>query len=723
MTTTEDNPELQLAWQIIERTDTNLFLTGKAGTGKTTFLRRLKELSPKRMVVVAPTGIAAINARGVTIHSFFQLPLAPYVPGGTFNSQQQHYRLRKQKIDLLRSLDLLVIDEISMVRADLLDAVDAVLRQYRRSEAPFGGVQMLMIGDLQQLSPVVKDDERQLLSQYYDTLYFFGSHALCQTDYATVELKTVYRQTDRHFLDILNRVRENRVDQPTLDELNRRYIPDFRPGQDASYIRLTTHNQQAQRINQDRLQELPGREFAFKAHVEDDFPEYAYPTDETVTLKEGAQVMFVKNDPNHRYYNGMIGDVCRLTDQGFCVRSKDTDEEIAVTTEEWANCKYELDQQTKEITEVVEGVFKQYPVKLAWAITIHKSQGLTFDHAIIDVEHSFAHGQAYVALSRCKTLEGLVLSRPINRQAIICDGRVRQFTDQLGQRVPSPDKLQQLQRQYFLRLLTELFTFNDISTSLYTVARLLTEHFSATHPMAERQMKQEVQLFHQAVTSVAATFHNQYCRMVAQAPQPDTDPQIADRISKGSAYFLTKLRPLQTVVRQTVVKSGNKDINKRWTEQTLRLKQALGLKIGLLTEVAANGFSVTGYLKRKAIIMLGAEEVGKPSRTATTDPKPKIKRIPTRELSYKMFREGKTADQIARERSLTVNTVLNHLAHYVGQGDIRAEELVSKEHIERIKDFLRGKNPEELSYREIRDGIGQDISYAEIQIVTEDLND
>lgn len=720
-TASENNPELQLAWQIIEQTDTNLFLTGKAGTGKTTFLRKLKELSPKRMVVVAPTGIAAINAHGVTIHSFFQLPLAPYVPDTTFNSKQQQYKLRKQKIDIIRSLDLLVIDEISMVRADLLDAVDSVLRQYRHNEAPFGGVQMLMIGDLQQLSPVVKEDEQSLLGQYYDTLYFFGSHALQQTDYATVELKTVYRQNDKRFLDILNKVRENRVDEQTLSLLNQRYVPDFEPGNGDNYIRLTTHNFQAQQINNERLAQLPGRSLSFTAKIEDEFPEYSYPTDAVITLKEGAQVMFVKNDPsgNHRYYNGMIGEVCHLNDKGFYVRSKDTNEEIEVTPEEWTNCKYELDKETKEITEVVEGVFKQYPVKLAWAITIHKSQGLTFEHAIIDVGSSFAHGQTYVALSRCKTLEGMILSHPISQSAIICDRNIKLFTDTLPQHTPSTEKLGMLKQQFFMKTLSELFSFNDISSALYTVRRILAEHFINTHPTATKQMQQEELLLRKSVTDVANSFYKQYSQMVAQSEDYETDERLAERIHKGAQYFMERLRPLQSTVRQTVVKSGNKELNRRWAENCLRLKQALGLKIGLLSYIAANGFSVEKYLKQKAFIMLSGEEPQKQARAPKVEAKPKIKRIPTKEVSFKMFKEGKTVDQIAKERNLVAGTILGHLAQYIESGDIRVDQLVSREHINRILDYIKGKNMEDLSYKDIHDGLGHDIDYAEIRIVTE----
>ncbi len=393
----EQNSELALAWQFIENTGTHLFLTGKAGTGKTTFLRKLKRESPKRMVVIAPTGIAAINAGGVTIHSFFQIPFAPYVPESSFSTNGQatyRFRFGKEKINIIRSMDLLVIDEISMVRADLLDAVDEMLRRYRDRHKPFGGVQLLMIGDLQQLAPVVKDEEWQMLKKYYDTPYFFSSRALKQTEYCTIELKTVYRQSDRAFLDLLNRIRENHCDPQVLEALNRRYLPDFQPRKEEGYIRLVTHNYQAQRINNYELEQLPGRSYAFRATIDGKFPEYSYPTDELLELKKGAQVMFVKNDSSgeHRYYNGMIGEVTDLSADSIEVRAKDSTATFLLQEEEWANAKYVLDEESKEIVEDIEGTFRQFPLKLAWAITIHKSQGLTFERAIIDASSSFAHG-------------------------------------------------------------------------------------------------------------------------------------------------------------------------------------------------------------------------------------------------------------------------------------------------------------------------------------------
>ena len=350
----ENNPELALAWQFIENTGTHLFLTGKAGTGKTTFLRRLKAESPKRMIVLAPTGIAAINAGGVTIHSFFQLPFAPYVPESSFTTNgaaQYRFRFGKEKINIIRSIDLLVIDEISMVRADLLDAIDAVLKRYRDRNKPFGGVQLLMIGDLQQLSPVVKDEEWQMLGKYYDTPYFFSSQALKQTEYCTLELKTVYRQSDGMFLELLNRIRENRCDGKVLETLNRHYIPDFEPRKEEGYIRLVTHNYQAQRVNDHELEQLPGRSYTFRATIDGKFPEYSYPTDEVLELKRGAQIMFVKNDTSgeHRYFNGMIGEVTNVTPSCIEVRSKDSETPFTVQEEEWTNAKYVLDEEMKEI--------------------------------------------------------------------------------------------------------------------------------------------------------------------------------------------------------------------------------------------------------------------------------------------------------------------------------------------------------------------------------------
>lgn len=563
----EQNSELALAWQFIENTGTHLFLTGKAGTGKTTFLRRLKQESPKRMVVLAPTGIAAINAGGVTIHSFFQIPFAPYVPESSFSTNATYrFRFGKEKINIIRSMDLLVIDEISMVRADLLDAVDEMLRRYRDHHKPFGGVQLLMIGDLQQLAPVVKEEEWQMLKKYYDTPYFFSSLALKQTEYCTIELKTVYRQNDGVFLDLLNRIRENHCDSQVLEALNRRCLPGFQPRKEEGYIRLVTHNYQAQLINNYELEQLPGRSYAFRATIDGKFPEYSYPTDEVLELKKGAQVMFVKNDSSgeHRYYNGMIGEVTAVSASSIEVRAKDSGEDFLLQEEEWANAKYVLDEESKEIVEDIEGTFRQFPLKLAWAITIHKSQGLTFERAIIDASSSFAHGQTYVALSRCKTLEGLVLSAPLSARAVISDREVDRFTETARRNEPDEQRFHSLQRAYFHELLTGLFDFQPLEQVLQHYVRLIDEHLYKLYPNQLTAYKEEMERFREKVIKVAQKFGMQYNRLIDAAQNYATDKTLQERIVAGAKYFKKEMEPQYlALIGDHVLATDNKELKKQ----------------------------------------------------------------------------------------------------------------------------------------------------------------
>ena len=611
----EQNPESALAWQFIESTGTHLFLTGKAGTGKTTFLRKLKQESPKRMVVVAPTGIAAINAGGVTIHSFFQIPFAPYVPESSFSTNgKASYRFRfgKEKINIIRSMDLLVIDEISMVRADLLDAVDEMLRRYRDPYKPFGGVQLLMIGDLQQLAPVVKDEEWQMLSKYYDTPYFFSSRALKQTEYCTIELKTVYRQNDGDFLELLNRIRENHCDPQVLETLNRRYIPGFQPRKEEGYIRLVTHNYQAQRINSYELEQLPGRTYAFRATVEGKFPEYSYPTDEVLELKEGAQVMFVKNDSSgeHRYYNGMIGEVTSVSAQSIEVRAKDSGDTFLLQEEEWANAKYVLDEESREIVEDIEGTFRQFPLKLAWAITIHKSQGLTFERAIIDASASFAHGQTYVALSRCKTLEGLVLSAPLSAKAVISDRAVDRFTEEARRNEPDENRFHSLQRAYFHGLLSELFDFLPLAQALQRYVRLVDEHLYKLYPKQLAAYKEAVERFREKVVKVAQRFGIQYNRLIDAAQDYAADETLQERIVAGAGYFKDEMALLYPVlIGPRALATDNKVLKKQLNAAKEELNTLFLLKDGLLAYITEHGFRTAGYLKRKAILSIGEHAV------------------------------------------------------------------------------------------------------------------
>lgn len=606
----ETNPELQLAWQFIENTGTHLFLTGKAGTGKTTFLRRLREHTPKRMVVLAPTGIAAINAGGVTIHSFFQISLAPFVPETTLNSTQSHYRFSKEKRNIIRSMDLLVIDEISMVRADLLDAVDRVLRRHRNREKPFGGVQLLMIGDLQQLAPVVKEDEWELLKKYYNTPYFFASRALRETQYMTIELKKVYRQSDTFFLSLLNKIRENKADDEVLNELNCRYQAGFLPPKEEGYIRLTTHNFQAQKVNDRELASLPGRAFSFRAQVEGTFPEYSYPTDEVLTIKEGAQVMFLKNDAasEKRYYNGMIGEVVTVNEAGIFVRGKDNSHEFQLLREEWGNYKYVLNEGTKEITEEIEGVFRQYPIRLAWAITIHKSQGLTFERAIIDARNSFAHGQTYVALSRCKTLEGMVLESPLRREAIISDSVVDDFTKRMEENEPGTSQLHDMQKAYFLDLLSDLFNFYALEQAFKRLLRLIDEELYKLYPKQLAEYKALVPQVKEKIVEVSLRFRNQYTRLIGENKDYADHAELQQRIRSGAGYFRKELEPIRALFEKTNLPLDNKELNKLLQERLHALDYALWMKESLLDFMSGNVFTITEYLKQKAKAMLNFED-------------------------------------------------------------------------------------------------------------------
>lgn len=431
--TERGNFELDVARFIVEKTDMSLFLTGKAGTGKTTFLREVVRYTKKKSIVLAPTGIAAVNAGAMTIHSFFQFGLGPFVQGVI--EPKSDFRINKSKLELIRHLQLLIIDEVSMVRADLMDHIDVELRRIRRNSKPFGGVQLLMIGDLQQLPPIAHGGEDELLRQYYKTLYFFSSSALKSMKYSCIELKNVYRQTDRHFIDILNHARNCTLTSQDISDLNARYIPGFSPKPEDGYIRLMTHNRQVDYVNETEMEKLDSKPYTFVAAVTGTFPEESYPTANSLTLKKGAQVMFIKNDPERRFINGTLGEVKSIDKNSIAVRLAESGTVIDVEPMEWQNIRYQFDEESKEISSKQIGRFKQYPLKAAWAITVHKSQGLTFDKAIIDVHAAFSPGQAYVALSRCRTLDGLVLSSPVSASVFMKDNAVDAYMNYISRPV------------------------------------------------------------------------------------------------------------------------------------------------------------------------------------------------------------------------------------------------------------------------------------------------
>ncbi len=566
------------------------------------------------MAVVAPTGVAAINARGVTIHSFFQLPFGPVL--GEFKPEQM--RFSKEKINIIKSLDLLVIDEISMVRADLLDGIDTVLRRFRDRSKPFGGVQLLMIGDLQQLAPVAKDQEWELLKPYYDTIYFFSSRALRETSFVGIELLEVFRQQDNHFISILNQVRENRLDDETLAALNRRYIAGFQPKDEDGYITLCTHNAQAQRINESKLRSLKTKEHTFTATVKGNFPEYSYPTDFELTLKEGAQVMFVKNDPSREklFYNGKIGQIVEITEDGILVQCPDEELPIAVTPLTWENVKYTLDADTKAITENIEGEFTQFPLKLAWAITIHKSQGLTFEKAVISAEASFAHGQVYVALSRCKTLEGMVLSAPIRRDNILNDHTVRGFSQYIEQNRPDREQLNTARIAYQHELLRDMFSFRNLQNRLSYVLRIIDEN-KGSFPDFMHKLFDGMALQTQ-ITGVADKFLQQIASLLPAEPDVEKNAQLQQRIAKASQYFLEKIEAVIAVPLDKIdLDIDNKAVKKQLTDAVSRLAEELRVKNDSLA-ASLEGFSLAGLQNAKALAMIEKEKKKEKKKAAET---------------------------------------------------------------------------------------------------------
>ena len=611
------NSQLQLAFDFMQYTNKNLFLTGKAGTGKTTFLHNFKQLSFKRMIVVAPTGVAAINAGGVTIHSFFQLPFGPYIPKENNDSQVEEktfiQKFSREKINIIKSLDLLIIDEISMVRADLLDGIDEILRRYKDHNKPFGGIQLLMIGDLHQLAPVVKENEWEILKQFYDTYFFFGSKALQKTQYVSIELKHIFRQSDRLFIDLLAKVRENKLDEETLHELNKRYIPDFAKSSTEGYIMLTTHNHQAQTINESKLNKLKGELITYNATIQSEFPEYLYPTRFDLMLKIGAQVMFVKNDSSHekRYFNGKIGTIINFENETIIVKCPDDLSSIVVGSEEWKNVKYEIDGETKEIKETVIGTFTQYPLKLAWAITIHKSQGLTFDKAIVDANAAFAHGQVYVALSRCRTFEGLVLSTPITKNCIKKNSAIATITREIEQNQPGQQLLENSKNSYQQLLLMELFDFKAIQRQLYYLVKIAKEYLGSIDKNLLVEIEKIIASVKFDLSEVSEKFMNQLQQLLMQNKNIETNEMIQDRVKKASIYFSEKTESiLWKKFSELQIESDNKSVRKSANEAIDRLREGIHIKLSCLKS-CQSGFVTKDYLSVRAKASLDKTETKK----------------------------------------------------------------------------------------------------------------
>ncbi len=719
----ENNRELQTAWEFVEKTGKSVFLTGKAGTGKTTFLRSVVQNSRKRVVVVAPTGIAAINAGGATIHSFFQLPLHPWVPGMKVESK---FAFSKEKRSIIKTIDLLIIDEISMVRADLLDAVDSVLRRFRNRSKPFGGVQLLMIGDLQQLSPVLTDEDMQFLSQYYPSPYFFGSRALSRIDYVTIELKEVYRQQDEDFISILNSVRCGRPTPEAIKALNARHEPGFIPSPDEGYIRLTTHNRIADSYNEQQLACIDEPVHTFDAVVEGNFPELSYPTESRLELKVGAQVMFIRNDPSaeKRYFNGKIGVVTDFYEEFIIVRCPDDEESIAVEPIEWENCKYVINEQTQEIDTEVQGVFRQYPLRLAWAITIHKSQGLTFDKAIIDAAFAFASGQVYVALSRCRTLGGLVLASPIRQDAIITDRRVDDYIGgQEAATLQSVSRLEDIKQEYYKELLGELFDFKELAGLQKRMLGISAEFPSGTVVGLAQRHNDILNALNSKVVPVGVKWQ----LLILQKPYSEvSSEEFSERIRKGCEYFLSGLNEIygEFLDKTKNIKAENKELVKRYNNVWNDLNAELTSLQLLLKAMSEAVFSTDSYLRERQKAVYEASgfvprELKTPKKSKTAK-QPKEKKEDTKVITFRLYKQGLSIDKIAKERDLHRRTIIGHLAHYVAKGMLSVDEFVPSSRIDAIREViseigtLKGLSA-------IREACPSDVTYEDITLVIASL--
>lgn len=593
----ELNEIFELAYRFVTETNENIFLTGKAGTGKTTFLKYLTKNCAKNIIIAAPTGVAAINAGGVTLHSLFQLPFHPFLP--TAGSRQQllgRVRYNRQRQQLLRKMDLLIIDEISMVRCDVLDAIDTILRSIRRNhQLPFGGVQLLYIGDLFQLPPVTQAAEWSIMNEYYDSAFFFDSHVIKEQSPLLIELDKIYRQKDDSFVRLLNKVRSNTMDADDFEDLNMRHVPGFLPDRDDKYITLTTHNNQADQINQQQLYRLNTPAFTYQAVIEKDFPENMYPAEAGLELKEGAQVMFLKNDVRKRYFNGKIGEVKLLEKDRIIVESEGLD--IEVGRETWENSRYSLNRSDGKLEQDVVGSFTQYPLRLAWAITIHKSQGLTFDNVIIDAAAAFSSGQVYVALSRCTSLEGIVLLNKIPATAILNNEQVNKGQQSLVYRGSLPDRFAAARLLYTQQILEEIFSFSAISHDLLELQQLvfrekLKLNNGAVDWMDELRNKIEQD------RAVGQKFLSLALQMIKEEPVIENNSALQKRISDAANHFLPRFEEYLSLVKNQPLVTELRELALDLNDALLLLAQSLISSIYQLG-FCREPFSLTGFLRHK----------------------------------------------------------------------------------------------------------------------------
>ncbi len=719
----DHNPVFKLAADFVNHTSRSVFLTGKAGSGKTTFLKHIVKSTSKKCVVVAPTGVAAINAGGVTMHSFFQLPFGPYLPGtqSKFNGVEvsdkqslfRNIRFSRDKRDLLRELELLIIDEVSMVRCDMLDAMDAILRQFRRRyNEPFGGVQILYIGDLYQLPPVAKTEEWEILKEHYESPFFFHSHAAKQAPPLYIELKKIYRQSDPQFIDLLNRVRNNNITQEDLQLLNSRYEGRYTPPASENYITLCTHNYKADAVNASELDKLPGKLYRFHGSIEGDFSDKSLPTEMELRLKEGAQVIFIKNDQEQerRYYNGKLAVVSKIREDEITVSFPDSKTELTIEKETWRNIRYTLNRETEKVEEEEIGSFTQYPIRLAWAITIHKSQGLTFHKAVLDAGNSFAAGQVYVALSRCSTFEGLVLQSKISFDSISTDPRVIEF----AQKEQAANELEALlvheQQRFWAERLRSVFDFAQVIDILENFKEELKE--KKPHIKAASAMADQLLLIANEKHEVAGKFQPELNRLVTSVPQHGVDILTA-RMQKAIEYFSKAIVEEMLVPLQHHEDSLRKAAKvKKYLSEVGIVRQALAAKLKQIQQ-ASYGDIAFYQPSEKEVEQL--ETFKKPA----VRKKGKQEKGSSLQETLAAFREGQDQKSIAKSRNLAESTIEGHLAQLVKSGDIEIHELLSQEKILTIQKAIEETN--ESSTTPVKQRLGEEYSYGEIRMVANHL--
>ena len=752
------NPEMAgpaaLAARFVNYTSKHIFLTGKAGTGKTTFLRSLTSLTHKKVVVAAPTGIAAINAAGVTIHSLFQLPFGTYLPkapsaeGDHYNQQYntaksivRNLHMTSTKRKVLIDMELLIIDEVSMLRADLLDAIDMVLRYIRRNNhESFGGVQVLFIGDLHQLPPVVKATEWNLLGQFYNSAYFFDSHVLQQNPPVYIELDKIYRQADDVFINLLNNLRNNAVSKEDVAVLEQYYQADFKPTLHEKYITLTTHNNKADTLNRHSLDELSGASFLYRAKIEDDFSDYAFPADEILELKLNAQVMFIKNDPTgeQRFFNGKIATVTALRTDTIEVQPEGSTQKIILEKYTWKNIRYTTDKISGDIKEDLAGTFTQYPLKLAWAITVHKSQGLTFDKAIIDIGGAFAPGQVYVALSRLRSLNGLVLTSLISGSGIRQDQNVSFFSKSKLNEGVLEEQVQKDTEDFLKSYLMQCFDLAPLDNMVYEHVHSYTKdiHKSAKqkhHKWAEKLLKSVVE-----VRTNASKFLAQINRL-SQDNSASGMKTLLERVTAAEGYFTPLLDGFSEHIfeRMELVKQDKQvleflaellEMEAQFYERFKKMKKAPALLASIMENKELRRADVEKLLNlsvRTARMLKVFAMEGTMDFTQKKTPKAKstktkkagtgaAPKIDTKELTLEMFNEGKSVGRIAADRKMTVGTIEAHLAHYIALGEISAKKIIGSAKLEKILKAI--KDLKTIKLNELREKLGRDYSFSEIKI-------